>query len=623
MDRMLKNTWVKMVGVLLFAVLMCISAFFSVCIVVLETEGAYSRDRGNFVEEFMESVAIYKAENIINDNIIWEYSGDEEDDYEISTVDDIAADAGMKTNSGFYYKIRGTDGDVIFSNYDKGMEYTYSCKVDYGHVTADIYVVADSSLDTEAGRIANLADKAYDHKVAAMAYAVIAFLMAIFVFAFLAAGAGRRKDTDEIKKRFIDRIPGDIYTAAAGLAIAGLAYLCFMILEAAAVFNDLSFTFALATASVTAAAGFAVFMIYAMSMAVQFKLHCFCKGTVIGRFLILCKKIILKIPYMWRTMLVTVVILFVNFVIVMITCYNTATALFFIIEGIIILAGVCCAALNLDRLRAGGQAIAEGNTGYKIDTDKMFFDFKKHGENLNRINESISIAVEKQLRSERMKTELITNVSHDIKTPLTSIINYVELLKNEKPDNDKAEEYIAVLDKQAARLKKLTEDIVEASKASTGNIPVELRECSLGMILNQALGEYSEKLTAAGLKPVVNIADEDMRIMADGRLLWRIIDNLLGNICKYAQSGTRVYLDVYREGNKAVMSFKNISEYELNISADELMERFVRGDESRNTEGSGLGLSIAGNLARLQGGELKLAIDGDLFKAAVEFDVIM
>ncbi len=623
MNRLLKNTWVKMLGVLLFAVLMCASAFFSVCTVVLEAEGAYKYDRETFTGNIMETVAAHKAEDLIDNNIIWDYYGENHTEYRINTLGNIASDAELKSNSGFFFVIRDTDGKVIFSNYDKGMEYDYSFKLNlnYTHVTAKVYAVTDSSLNTEAGRIENLADRAYDHKAAVIAYAVIAFLTAIFVFAFLAAGAGRRKGTDEIKKRLIDRIPGDIYTVAAGLAVTGLAYLCFIILKAAVVFNDLSYTFALAAASVTAAAGFAVFMIYVMSMAVQFKLHCFCRGTVIGRVLILCRKIILKIPYMWRTMLVTAAILFVNLVIVMFTSYNGGAVFFFTAEGLIVLAGVCYAALNLNRLRAGGQAIAEGNTAYKIDTDKMFFDFKKHGENLNSINKSISIAVEKQLRSERMKTELITNVSHDIKTPLTSIINYVELLKQEKLNNERAEEYIAVLDKQSARLKKLTEDIVEASKASTGNLPVELRECSLGMILNQALGEYEDKLLDAGLKPVVNIAD-DVRIVADGKHLWRIIDNLLGNICKYAQAGTRVYLDVYKNAGRAVISFKNISKYELNISADELMERFVRGDESRNTEGSGLGLSIAGNLAALQGGELKLAIDGDLFKAAVEFDAI-
>lgn len=618
MNGLLKNTWVKMAGVLLFAVLMCASAFFTVCTLVLEGAGAYQYGEERFTETVMESIADHKATAIISDNIVYMYN----DDYETSVVGDIASAAESKTYSGFFFKIKDPDGKLLFSNYEKGMEYTYSYNYDCGYATAKIYVATGSSLKSEADSVENLIGKAYNHRVAAIVYAIVAFMLAVFVFAFLVTGAGRRKGTDEIKKRFIDRIPGDIYTAAAGLAIAGLAYLCFIALEATFSFGDFSLTLSLTAAAVMAAAGFAIFMIYAMSMAVQFKLRCFWRSTLIGRILILCRKIILKIPYMWRTMLVTAVILFINLVIIMMYSYDGEAVLFFIVEGIIVLAGVCYAALNLNKLRAGGQAIAEGNTDYKIDTDKMFLDFKKHGENLNSINKSISLAVEKQLKSERMKTELITNVSHDIKTPLTSIINYTELLKQEKLDNERAKEYIGVLDKQAARLKKLTEDIVEASKASTGNLPVELRECSLGMILNQALGEYEDKLLDAGLKPVVNIADEDMHIMADGRHLWRIIDNLLGNICKYAQGGTRVYLDVYRVGNKAVMSFKNISKYELNISADELMERFVRGDESRNTEGSGLGLSIAGNLAALQGGELKLAIDGDLFKATVEFNVI-
>ena len=215
----------------------------------------------------------------------------------------------------------------------------------------------------------NLIGKAYNHRVAAIVYAIVAFMLAVFVFAFLVTGAGRRKGTDEIKKRFIDRIPGDIYTAAAGLAIAGLAYLCFIALEATFSFGDFSLTLSLTAAAVMAAAGFAIFMIYAMSMAVQFKLRCFWRSTLIGRILILCRKIILKIPYMWRTMLVTAVILFINLVIIMMYSYDGEAVLFFIVEGIIVLAGVCYAALNLNKLRAGGQAIAEGNTDYKVDTD--------------------------------------------------------------------------------------------------------------------------------------------------------------------------------------------------------------------------------------------------------------
>lgn len=617
MKKLLKNTWVKMAGVLLFAVLMTAAAFFGTAVVVFEMSGAYSSGEEAFVEDLVISEACHRAEDLLNSNALWY-----DDDATRYNKEGLKADTKAQENSGYFYKIKDERGKTVFSNYDKGQAYTYTCKYEGGAATVDIYINTDTAGDSKAKSLEIFAHNIYKQKTAAIFYAIISFILAIFVFAFLIAGAGRREGTDEIRKRFTDKIPGDVYTVAAGFAETALVYLCFMSLQAVYEFRDISVILGMTFATVIAMAGFALFMIYVMSMAVQFKLHCFCRGTLIGRILILCRKIILKIPYMWRTMLVTAVILFINLVIIMMYSYDSEAVFFFIVEGIVVLAGVCYAALNLNKLRAGGQAIAEGNTDYKVDTDKMFFDFKKHGENLNSINESISLAVEKQLKSERMKTELITNVSHDIKTPLTSIINYTELLKQEKLDNEKAEEYIGVLDKQAARLKKLTEDIVEASKASTGNLPVELRECSLGMILNQALGEYEDKLLDAGLKPVVNIADDDMRIMADGRHLWRIIDNLLGNICKYAQSGTRVYLDVYRVGNKAVMSFKNISKYELNISADELMERFVRGDESRNTEGSGLGLSIAGNLAALQGGELKLAIDGDLFKATVEFNVI-
>ena len=223
------------------------------------------------------------------------------------------------------------------------------------------------------------------------------------------------------------------------------------------------------------------------------------------------------------------------------------------------------------------------------------------------------------MKSERFKTELITNVSHDIKTPLTSIISYTDLLAAEDLDNEKAAEYIEIISRNAARLKKLTSDIVEASKASTGNLKVTLSDCNMGVILNQALGEYDEKMRNLGLNPIITVPEDDITILADGEHTWRIIDNIMNNICKYAQPDTRVYIDACEEGDMAFMSFKNISAGQLNISADELMERFVRGDASRNTEGSGLGLSIAQNLAALQGGSLDLSIDGDLFKVTVQF----
>ena len=233
----------------------------------------------------------------------------------------------------------------------------------------------------------------------------------------------------------------------------------------------------------------------------------------------------------------------------------------------------------------------------------------------------MSRAVDERMKSERMKTELITNVSHDIKTPLTSIINYADLISREKCDNEKIAEYAEVLSRQSDRLKRLIEDLVEASKAATGNLEVMLSLCDAGVFISQAVGEYEQKLNDAGLQTVVTQFDEAVYVMADGRRMLRVFDNLMNNICKYAQSGTRVYLSLEKIGNKAVITFKNTSRDPLNISADELMERFVRGDSSRNTEGNGLGLSIAKSLTELQGGTLTLSVDGDLFKVILSFPI--
>ena len=225
------------------------------------------------------------------------------------------------------------------------------------------------------------------------------------------------------------------------------------------------------------------------------------------------------------------------------------------------------------------------------------------------------------MKSEHFRTELITNVSHDIKTPLTSIINYVDLLEKEEIDNEKAREYLEVLSRQSARLKKLIEDLMEASKASTGNVAVNWERCQLNVLLDQCAGEYAEKLKAAQLELVVTKPAEPVVILADGRHMWRVFDNLLNNICKYALAGTRVYLNLEQAKGKAVVTFRNISASQLNISGDELMERFVRGDSSRSTEGSGLGLSIARSLVQLQKGQLALTVDGDLFKVTLQFNI--
>lgn len=268
-----------------------------------------------------------------------------------------------------------------------------------------------------------------------------------------------------------------------------------------------------------------------------------------------------------------------------------------------------------------GEALRQGQDGYQVDTKYMVGSLKSHGEDLNSIGEGVNKAVEAKLKSERLRTELITNVSHDIKTPLTSIINYADLISKEKTDNPNIQEYAEVLGKQSQKLKRLIENLIEASKASTGNIHVELKPCNLNVLLAQISGEYEQRLAEQNLTLVTSPYPEELDVLADGSQLWRVFDNLLGNICKYAMEHTRVYLDVLvKEQNLVEITLKNISKNQLNLSEEELFERFTRGDNSRSTSGNGLGLSIAQSLMRLQNGSLHLVTDGDLFKAVVQLE---
>ena len=238
---------------------------------------------------------------------------------------------------------------------------------------------------------------------------------------------------------------------------------------------------------------------------------------------------------------------------------------------------------------------------------------------VNEMGDGLQEAVEAIVRNERLKAELITNVSHDIKTPLTSIINYIDLLKRENPEDPKIRGYLEVLENKAQRLKVLTEDVVEASKASTGNITLEMTELNFVELINQVIGEFEEKFEERNLQMVVHFDEEEAIICADGRRLWRVLENVFGNVSKYAMENTRVYVDMNVNRPNVRLSLKNISAQPLNITADELTERFIRGDISRNTEGSGLGLSIAKDLVQLQGGTFNLYLDGDLFKVTIEF----
>ena len=351
------------------------------------------------------------------------------------------------------------------------------------------------------------------------------------------------------------------------------------------------------------------------------------KAGALARTTLLCRvvgwtvrtvhELIVNLPFIWKVLLGFLIYFFANVMLFTSARYNgLAGLLWFGLNGVVFLF-LAWWAIGFHRLRKGSRAIAAGDLEHQIDTNRMFHDLRLQAEDLNNISVGLSSAVDEKMKSERFQAELITNVSHDLKTPLTSIINYVNLLKTTEQTDPKAQEYIEVLDRKSQRLKKLTEDLVEASKASTGVLSVSREKIGMVQLIDQALGEWEEKLAARHLTVVRNLQDGETWVYADGRHLWRVIDNLLSNCAKYAMEGTRIYLDLERGHGQVVLSVKNISREALNVAPERLMERFVRGDESRTTEGSGLGLSIARSLTELQGGIFQLKVDGDLFKACI------
>ena len=359
-----------------------------------------------------------------------------------------------------------------------------------------------------------------------------------------------------------------------------------------------------------------------MSFAGRVKRHALIKNTLIYRILKGLWGLIGKLPLIWRTALLVLGVCLFELAAIGISNGETDNLLIcWFFEKLLLVPAVLYLALGLRKLQAGGKALAAGDLSYQTDTSKLVWALKSHGENLNSIALGMNRAVEERMKSERMKTELITNVSHDLKTPLTSILNYSDLIAAEPCENPKITEYAEVLTRQSGRLTRLIDDLVEASKASTGNLEVQLGPCDAGVLITQAAGEYEQKLRDCGLTLITKQPEEPLRIMADGRRMQRIFDNLMNNICKYALPGTRVYLTLQRMVDSAVITFKNTSAQPLDISEEELMERFVRGDAARTTEGNGLGLSIARSLTELQNGQLRLHIDGDLFKAILIFPV--
>ncbi len=369
------------------------------------------------------------------------------------------------------------------------------------------------------------------------------------------------------------------------------------------------------------AAGVGCAALLLRTLAVRLKAGCLGKTTLLCRVVTWMVRTIHDfvhfLPFTWKIVLGFGAYVIVTFFLVMEGVYNGAFMFMYLCLQLTLALFLAWWAYGYYRLRQGTKTIAGGDLEYRIDTRRMPYDLRLQAEDLNNISAGLSAAVDEKMKSERFKAELITNVSHDLKTPLTSIINYVNLLKSTDQTDPKAAEYIEVLDRKSLRLKKLTEDLVEASKASTGVLSVVREKIGMSQLIDQALGEWEEKLNDRKLALVTNLPEGETWVYADGRHLWRVIDNLLSNCSKYAMEGTRVYLDLERGKGQVALSVKNVSREPLNVPAERLMERFVRGEESRSTEGSGLGLSIARSLTELQGGSFDLAVDGDLFKAIV------
>ena len=472
-----------------------------------------------------------------------------------------------------------------------------------------------------------LLDFVYRFRYGAIVLSAVGILLFFTLLIFLYCSAGHRRGEDEARENFFDRIPFDLFTVLIGGAVIALGYLVMQCLYAVSSSEIIWLVFAAAGCVLI----FLLCLFYTMSIATRVKTGRLFRNTVLWRVLALCGRalrglfsLLGKIPMVWKTVLGLLVCGLIELIVLFIARYDFGSLLInWFFSRAVLAVLILHAAVSLRRLQKAGEQIAAGNLGEPVDTRGMIGDFKRFGSTLGSIGDGLSHAVDERMKSERMKTELITNVSHDIKTPLTSIINYVDLLKKEEAgsENETVRQYLDTLDRQSTRLKKLIEDLVEASKASTGNLSVELAPCEIGILLEQTVGEYTERLEASGLTPILTLPETPVFIYADGRRMWRVFDNLMNNICKYAQSGTRVYLELAVIGSRVVITFKNISKERLAASGEELTERFVRGDSSRNTEGSGLGLSIAQSLTELQGGRLMITTDGDLFKAMISFDV--
>lgn len=618
MKQLYGKLWVKCTAIALLIVFAVLLAASALGIAYLINYGAYA-DGGEQVRQIAEN------------NLLQQTNGDgwaalhawAEDD---TVSRNLLRDRYDPLTSNIYFKLTDkATGEILFSTgalnkddysgkasayYQQDMTTLLS---DGSEVTAvyQAYLKSPLAPRDSALYVMTWVERLISARYLLIALAILLLAVCLFLFIFLLCAMGHKEGVDGIYQCWLNKIPLDLF-----LALLVLLFFAWATFLSDIWYIDFWYYILLAFG----AAALALTLV--LSVAGRAKAPGFFRNTVIYKLFLLIFRTLGRIPMVWGTMLIWVCWCFVDLYFTFSNSYYYDSLLpaFWVISRAVLTIVILYLASSLRLLQKEGQAIADGQTDYKGKPIPRWLPaLKKHEENLQSIQLGIQKAVDEQTRAERMKTELITNVSHDIKTPLTSIVNYVDLLEKEDIQPEKAKEYVDVLNRQAARLKKLTEDLVEASKASSGSLPVHLAPTDVNVLLSQLAGDYLEKLEDAQLEPIFRLAPSQPVIQADGQLLSRVLGNLFSNICKYAMPGTRVYFESAADENTVSLTFKNISKYELNIPAEELMARFVRGDRSRHTEGSGLGLSIAQSLTELQGGTFRLEIDGDLFKAVVTF----
>ena len=460
----------------------------------------------------------------------------------------------------------------------------------------------------------------------------ICMVLSVLILLYLLISVGHKKGVKGISTSDFDKIPLEIICFIATCVIGIITVLLMEGINTTEIEVILSLTFTVYFTT------FIICSIIFDTVVKRIKSKTFWKTTLTGKLIIMLLKPIHKFEnfiqevrgtskYFSNTIkkfiiffCIEVFLAFIVFVL-----FRSDTLLFLLLEFILVaifILRIIKAISDYDKIQTKLKEMYEGNNQTQLNEEEFIPEFHQSVSYLNDISNGLENAIQDRMKSERLKTELITNVSHDIKTPLTSIINYVDLIKQENIQNEKVNEYIGILDNKSQRLKKLIEDLVEASKVSTGNVKLNLEKINIVELINQAVGEFEDKFESKGLDIVINSNENEIFIMADSRYMYRIIENLFSNISKYALGNSRVYIDLVKENGKVYIKMKNISKEKLNIPAEELMQRFVRGDKSRTTEGSGLGISIAQNLTEIQNGKFNLIVDGDLFKVELEFITI-